>query len=140
MRQDTWTEAPCLFVDPGPQDPAPADANQSDHTIAMRQTKDGRADERRRKEPELAAQDRKEQSPKHEFFEKRGKDHVLEHTDHRQRARSPDEILIEPFGPMAGELPLFGRAIHEPLTPPARGNACKHRHHQLAEETPRKTT
>src|SRR6185503_3940185 len=92
------------------------------HTIAVRQTKDGRAEERRWKEPELAAQNRKEQSPKHEFFEQRGKDHVLEQADHRQRARSPDKILIEPFSPMARKLPLFGRAIHEPLPPQASGN------------------
>src|SRR5512134_458189 len=86
VRQDTGSETSGLFIDPRPEDAAPADADQPHDAIAVRQSENQRTHEGRRKKSKFSAENRKEQSAKHEFFEQRSEDHIFEQADHRQRA------------------------------------------------------
>src|SRR5215510_6007141 len=117
MCEDAGCDASGLFVDPGPQDATPADTDQTHHPIAVRQPEKARADECSRKEPEFAPENREQQTSKDEFFKERSKNDILQQTDHRERTRSPYQIFIEPFSPVACQLPVFRHTVHQPLSP-----------------------
>src|SRR5512143_1091005 len=61
MGQDAGRETSCFFIDPGPKYAAPADADQTDRTIAMCEPENTCADEGRREKAELAPQNGEQQ-------------------------------------------------------------------------------
>src|SRR5512147_2617686 len=139
MGQDAGRETSGFFIDPGPKHAAPADADQTDRTIAMCEPENACADEGGREKAELAPQNGEQQTSKGEFFEKRRKDDILQQTDHGDGWRSPDQISIEPFSPVARQMPLFRQASHNPFAPQTGSDNRKNRDEKPAEVPPGKT-
>ncbi len=132
MGQDAGQQAPGFFIQPSPEDATPQDADEADQSIAMGDGEDARADQRGRQEAELSAQDGEQEPAKREFLKHGRKDHVFDQTYRRQGGRGPDEICVEPFGPVTRQMERLRQAIHHPLAPQT---GCHHRQYHSHQTT-----
>src|SRR5262249_23586410 len=104
-------------VDPGPQYCAPTDTDQTGHTVAVSDAENTGAYECCRQKTELAAQNGEQKSAKRQLFKDRSEHDVFNEADSGLHRRAPDQIGIEPFGPMTRPVKVFREVVDRPFPP-----------------------
>ena len=119
MGDHSREEAAGLLIDPGPQHGTPTDTDETSHTVAVSDPENTGAYECCRQETELAAQNGEQKSAKRQLFKDRSEHDVFNEAYSSLRRRSPDQVGIEPFGPMTRPVKVFREMVDRPFPPQA---------------------